>query len=34
MKRIPKISLILSLFLSTLTTDCEKEIVQEEYLPE
>mgnify|MGYP003324779480 CR=1 FL=1 len=24
----------LSLFLITLTTDCEKEIVQEEYLPE
>ena len=34
MKRIPKISLILSVFLITLITDCEKDIVQEESLPE
>ena len=34
MKRIPKISLILSVFLITLITDCEKDIIQEESLPE
>lgn len=34
MRRIPKISLILSVFLITTITDCEKDIVQEESLPE